>query len=389
MAAVTPQELHPGEQEKPLIPQLALSEIVLGRLVGQGGFSMVCTIDEVKLDEVFDTGEKESQSRLTFANSLKENTYVLKILRTDLPEEEHIKGIVDLAIEADFLKVLHHPNIISMQAMSNSDPYESRFFVVLDRLSITLDWKFTQWNAEVSESKGFWLGPCGYCCSKKQFLYQTWVERITAARDIANAIYYLHSKRIVYRDLKPDNLGFDATGTLKLFDFGLAKDLDPTLQTPDGMFHLTGNTGSLRYMAPEVALGEPYDQRVDSYSFGILFWQLCTLQTPYAGHNAKSHAERVVRLGHRPPIQRSWPAGWIDMMNRAWCQDKRARPDFDEIVVFFDEQVKDLLDHAGEVPNPSLDQAIRAKKASERLDVDTRISTNEDKTTKRFENNVV
>ena len=229
------------------------TEIEVGRIVGQGGFCMVCKVERIELNEVFDTSDKNAKLRSDFATSLVEYQYVLKTLRTDLPEEEYVKGIVDLAIEAEFLSVLSHPNIISMRAIANSDPHEAKFFVVLDRLVMTLDRKFNQWRQEVGQNSGYWLGPFGYCCAKEHFLFKTWLERLAASRDIANAIYFLHKKSIVYRDLKPDNLGFDTSGVLKLFDFGLAKRMNTAERSADGMYLLTGNTGSLRYMAPEVA----------------------------------------------------------------------------------------------------------------------------------------
>ena len=83
---------------------------------------MVCKVDNIELNEVFDTSSTNATLRSDFVSSLAQNEYVMKTLRTDLPEEEYVKGIVDLAIEAEFLTVLSHPNIISMRALANSDP---------------------------------------------------------------------------------------------------------------------------------------------------------------------------------------------------------------------------------------------------------------------------
>jgi serine/threonine protein kinase len=144
-------------------------------------------------------------------------------------------------------------------------------------------------------------------------------------------------------------------------------------------------------MAPEVAKGEPYDHRVDSYSFGILFWQICSLQTPYAGFSTKMHGEKVVQQGHRPKPDPSWPFSWAEMMARSWTPIMTDRPEFDELAVFLDDQVEDLLNNDGEVPSRATD--IKAKKRRKqtvagRLDVDTRIHTDEDVTVKRFDQEI-
>lgn len=158
-----------------------------------------------------------------------------------------------------------------------------------------------------------------------------------------------------------DNVGLDGKGQLKLFDFGLAKKITPSdHRDGDDLYLLTGNTGSLRYMAPEVAKGESYNQKVDTYSFGILFWQICSLQTPYANLTTKTHSQKVVLGGHRPKPDRSWPNGWKDMMTRCWDANIAARPEFDEIASYFEDQVEDLKHHEGEVPSRATE--IKAKK---------------------------
>jgi len=418
-----------------------MTELVLGRVVGRGGFSVVNEVREINLQEVFDTSNEEAKRRAEIgADCCSKETgshrYVVKMLRTDLPEDEHTKGVVDLAVEARFLAKLSHPNIITMRATAASDPLESKFFVVLDRLVSTLEHKMHSWRKEIGAAMGFWFGPCiGHCCANKQVLHRLWIDRLLVARDCAAAIRYLHDQDIVYRDLKPDNVGFSEDGDVKIFDFGLAKRLHPDDRLDTGLYTLTGNTGSLRYMAPEVALGRPYDERVDAYSFGILFWQvcgskcpfprffvlptllsslltlrlknhllgivcpqilldvyicvywpcftqICALTTPYSGYSCKMHADLVVGKGYRPKPDSSWPLPWTDLMKRCWSTDVFARPDFENIVQVMDEEIEEMLredgmeqeGRAGHIhAKKTKAHRIKAQKDGERLDVDTRI----------------
>ena len=198
----------------------------------------------------------------------------------------------------------------------------------------------------------------------------------------------------LFESKKPDNVGFNTDGDVKIFDFGLAKRLEPMDKTDIGLYRMTGNTGSLRYMAPEVANCEPYDKRVDAYSFGILFWQICSLTTPYAGYSTKMHAEKVVRQGDRPPLDSTWPLTWTTLMKECWSTDTFARPDFDKIVSILDEEVSQMVHEEGVVPTRTSD--IRAKRRKEkvkkgesRLDLDTRIASSEDVGVKRYDVNVV
>eukprot|EP00568_Trieres_chinensis_P019549 CAMPEP_0183326608 /NCGR_PEP_ID=MMETSP0160_2-20130417/82663_1 /TAXON_ID=2839 ORGANISM="Odontella Sinensis, Strain Grunow 1884" /NCGR_SAMPLE_ID=MMETSP0160_2 /ASSEMBLY_ACC=CAM_ASM_000250 /LENGTH=402 /DNA_ID=CAMNT_0025494631 /DNA_START=121 /DNA_END=1329 /DNA_ORIENTATION=- len=372
------------------LPALGYPELVLGRVVGRGGFSAVNEVANINLQEVFETSNEASKRRAELAacchnNETGSNRYVVKMLRTDLPEDEHTKGVVDLAVEARFLAMLSHPNIITMRATANSDPLESKFFVLLDKLATTLEYKMQSWRKEIGAAMGFWFGPCiGHCCANKQILHKLWIDRLLVARDVSAAIRYLHDQDIVYRDLKPDNVGFSEEGEVKIFDFGLAKRLHPDDRVENGLYMLTGNTGSLRYMAPEVALGKPYNERVDAYSFGILFWQICALTTPYSGYSCKMHSDLVVGKGYRPKADSSWPAPWTELMKRSWSSDVYTRPDFEHIVGVLDEEIEEMLrEDELSMPNKRSGHIharkkksfrIKARKDRERLDVDTRIT---------------
>jgi len=372
-----------------LIPKLAFTEIYMGNLVGKGGFSLVYAIHKIVLDPVFDTSERQAAcrqelSRQCIVEETDESRFVIKMLRDDLPEDEYAKGVLDLAVEARFLKRLSHPHIVQMIATANSDPLESRFFVVLEMLGLTLDDKISEWRTDVNKAMSLCCGPFGYCCANNVLLNKSWMERILVSKSIASAIEYLHSQDIIYRDLKPENIGIDESGQVKIFDFGLAKRLLPDDKNAAGLYRLTGNTGSLRYMAPEVALNQSYNLKADAYSFAIVFWQICSLTVPYAGYNCKMHADFVIVGGHRPKIKKSWPRSWGHLMETCWSIDIFERQDFDRIVQILDDELKILIskNHGSDAVD------IKPKKKNKvlhmdagLLDVDTRIGYHQDSDT--------
>lgn len=124
----------------------------------------------------------------------------------------------------------------------------------------------------------------------------------------------------------------DKDGVLKIFDFGLAKELKPGQEKDDGRYELTGNTGSRRYMANEVAKGLPYNLSVDSYSFGILLWELCSAEKPFYGYSSGKHMQQVVVGGERPNMDAQhtahWPMNLQWLMRRCWSPFPNVRPSF-------------------------------------------------------------
>lgn len=243
------------------VPKFARKEVQTGHTpIGTGGFSVVSAVTGIVLDEVYDTSDEAAALRLQLqVDAAQRRTlhghepYVLKCLRDDLNEEEHTKGVMDLAIEAEFLSQITHLNVLPLRAMAHGDMHGPRFFVILDRLAVTLERKFNYWRKIVGENAGTYLPCWGYCCAKTAVLQALWKERHAVMRQIASALVYLHARGIMYRDLKPENIGFDDSDCVKIFDFGLAKRWKLAELAPDQHnYHLTGQTGSLRYMAPEV-----------------------------------------------------------------------------------------------------------------------------------------
>lgn len=142
------------------------------------------------------------------------------------------------------------------------------------------------------------------------------------------------NQSIVYRDLKPDNIGFDIRGDVKIFDFGLAKEMRSEDMVSDDLYDMSGNTGSLRYMAPEVARRLPYNRSVDVYSFGILLWQILSLQQPFEGYDVEKHSNKVVYGSDRPKLDtKRWSTEICNLLSQCWSSHIPERPDF-EIVAY-------------------------------------------------------
>lgn len=150
---------------------------------------------------------------------------------------------------------MNHPHIVKLHGVTSgsvetnvASGKECGFFIVVDRLVDTLEQRLDHWRDVQQDNKGSsgvahrlpWPLSSDYRNKKRAEL----LERVKIALAIADAMQYLHeSVGIVFRDLKPDNIGFDENGVLKLFDFGLAKELKPGLERGDGKYKLTGNTG--------------------------------------------------------------------------------------------------------------------------------------------------
>uniref|UniRef100_A0A804QKE3 Protein kinase domain-containing protein n=1 Tax=Zea mays TaxID=4577 RepID=A0A804QKE3_MAIZE len=112
---------------------------------------------------------------------------------------------------------------------------------------------------------------------------------VQIALDLARGLSYLHSKKIVHRDVKTENMLLDKTRTVKIADFGVAR-LEAS--NPSDM---TGETGTLGYMAPEVLNGNPYNRKCDVYSFGICLWEIYCCDMPYPDLSFSEVTSAVVR----------------------------------------------------------------------------------------------
>mmetsp|Transcript_12557 Transcript_12557/g.24102 ORF Transcript_12557/g.24102 Transcript_12557/m.24102 type:complete len:402 (-) Transcript_12557:121-1326(-) len=327
------------------IPKFDNAELTLGKVLGRGGFCVVTEVTKITLMDVTD-GKSSSANKIEDEHRIhdivqdrdfmashcirsgKDCRYAVKQIQDSIKSspDTFVNGLVDLALEARFLSVVRHPNIIKMRAMNSGSMFEPTFFVVLDRLYDILSKRLTAWKKRMGSKMSKLMDRGG----KKKLAF--WLERLTFAYDLACGLKYLHDMGILYRDLKPDNIGFDVRGDIKIFDFGLAKELHENQKDKDGLYKLTGDTGSPRYMAPEVCFGKPYNETCDVYSFSILAWQMLKCETPFELYQSvKSFRTNVMERGVRPGIDPKWPADIADLLRRSWSPDIATRPTMDDV----------------------------------------------------------
>lgn len=131
---------------------------------------------------------------------------------------------------------------------------------------------------------------------------------------------------------------------MKLFDFGLAKELDPKQKAEDGLYHMSGGTGSRRFMAPEVALSEPYNLSADIYSFSILLWELLTMEKAFGTMPSDEHREKVIKKTERPPQDSEWSASLCAILDACWAKSPFKRPRARDLYKMMQQEIQILYE---------------------------------------------
>jgi serine/threonine protein kinase len=157
-----------------------------------------------------------------------------------------------------------------------------------------------------------------------EYLIQ-WNNRIKLAVDVALGMNYIHGFNpvIIHRDLKSPNVLLNHSFECRISDFGLS-----TLKS-----ELSGSAvGNPLWNAPEIYHGEKVNEKMDVYSFGIMLWEIVTMEVPFHGYPLAGLPVQVSINNLRPEMPKLVPKKTKDLIAECWHKDPTQRPDFKHIL---------------------------------------------------------
>jgi hypothetical protein len=245
------------------------------------------------------------------------------IRQAAITEEEKEEALADFRKEISFMRRLRHPNVAMMLGYSFSDNVEVMITEIC-RCSLLDIFKANKINN--------WQLP-----KRTQIVY---------AQQLAQGMNYLHTGRtpLIHRDLKPANLLIDFSGILKITDFGLATIRPQANQTKQEVFLMTGETGSYRFMAPEVFRHEEYTDSVDVYSYSMILYQIILGDAPWGSLSGLDAVTKAAVDGERPLIPRNVDGRLSSLLKQCWDENPFSRPSFAEIIEILSAYSQDVFD---------------------------------------------
>ncbi|GAX20761.1 hypothetical protein FisN_7Hh072 [Fistulifera solaris] len=245
----------------------------------------------------FGKGMEHARSR--FADRSIDGHYVLRSLQPPLSEDTVIDWVTELYMLTEAAP--KHPHILQAYGMQKDEqtllsPGRTGAFLIIDRVVEMLPDRIDSWRRS---AKGLH-------------------ERLEIAMDVASAVAYLHSKKIVYH-LTPSKVGFDSRyGRIKLCQFRHARHVQSP-HFPRSLRQSDDLRCVLPYAAPEVYTGM-VSSASDVYAFGIMLWEMVTLKIPF--RRCSSRAElyyRTVTEQQRPELDPYyWSSSLIELVTSAW-----------------------------------------------------------------------
>ena len=252
---------QPGGQEEPAVDVIAeampprIGRYRIEKILGQGGFGLVYLAHDDRL----------------------QRPVALKLLWPGRAEDRQVRQ--RFLTEARSASALNHPNVCVIYEVGETDeqqPYLAMEYVEGATLQALLRQAPLEMNAVVE-----------------------------MAIQIADALDAAYARGIVHRDLKPANIFVTERGQVKVLDFGLAKrfgvsEPDDDQGTPQDQTMPGQIMGTPKYMSPEQAMGSPVDHRTDTFSLGVVLYEMATRQLPFHGKTLVDVLHRVIHATPEP-----------------------------------------------------------------------------------------
>ena len=217
----------------------------------------------------------------------------------------------DLKNELELISHLRHPNLVLFLGACTINEPLLLLYEYMENGSID-----KYYNNKSKKNGKLWI-------PKSKIMYR-WIY------ELSSVIYFLHNCTIpiMHRDIKPSNILLSNTLHIKITDLGLSK----TIKENNEHFKMSGNTGTLRYMAPEIIDSiDNYDLKIDVYSLSLNIWYIYTGQIPYNKYNADRYLDIFIKAGYRPEIALIKCDKLSNLILKMWNNNPNMRPDMREV----------------------------------------------------------
>ena len=246
---------------------------LLEELVGEGGMANVYRAMDLK----------------------EQRTVAVKILKEECTESEEM--VRRFKNESKAISILNHPGIVKVYDVSVTDKIQYMVMEYVDGITLK----------EYLSLRG---GPL------------TWKETLHFITQVLEALSHAHSKGVVHRDVKPQNIMLQSNGQVKLMDFGIAR-----FSQAENYALGDKAIGSVHYISPEQAKGMPTDATTDIYSVGVMMYEMLSGKLPFESNSAVSVAIKQISDEAVPlsKLMPDLPTGLSEICCKAMAKDHRDR----------------------------------------------------------------
>eukprot|EP01017_Pseudomicrothorax_dubius_P025939 TRINITY_DN2852_c0_g1_i10.p1 TRINITY_DN2852_c0_g1~~TRINITY_DN2852_c0_g1_i10.p1 ORF type:complete len:557 (-),score=123.35 TRINITY_DN2852_c0_g1_i10:193-1863(-) len=250
-------------------------------------------------------------------------------------EEEKEKALREVRI----MRALRHPNIVSLK-----ETFEEKRELVL----------VTEYCEE---------SDLGQLLQIRRERRQHFEEKLLLnwLLQLLFGLEFIHSRRVLHRDISLTNIFLTAKGTIKIGNFGVAKALDHTNQAAISL------VGAPHHFSPEQCQSKPYTTKTDLWALGCVLYELCAMKPPFEGKSLVELCEKIVSRQHEP-IPKGFSPPLRGLIDRLLAKDPKNRPEIREVIgeKFMVETMRDFIKARGAITDTATLGLVKERLESNR-----------------------